>query len=68
MPGRIDTPSHPVSLGGGGARLRWWAVALPVLAFVCLFLLVLNPAQAHAATDTPGLTRLIELIRMAMTG
>ncbi|GAA2602831.1 hypothetical protein GCM10010424_62450 [Streptomyces lienomycini] len=41
-------------------RLPWWALALPVLAFVALLLLILNPADAHAATDQPAVAHLLE--------
>lgn len=68
MAGRIETPSHPVTGGGADVRLRWWAVLLPTLAFVMLLLLVLNPGEAHAATGTPAVARLVALIREAAAG
>lgn len=46
--------------GGVDIRLPWWALALPVLAFVALLLLILNPADAHAAADQPAISRLLE--------
>ncbi|CAL9406095.1 hypothetical protein [Streptomyces sp. enrichment culture] len=44
-------------------RLRWWALALPVLAFMTLLLLILNPADAHAATEQPAILHLLERLQ-----
>jgi anti-sigma-K factor RskA len=46
--------------GGVDIRLPWWALALPVLAFVALFLLILEPADAHAAAEQPAVANLLE--------
>ncbi|MEV6884799.1 hypothetical protein [Streptomyces sp. NPDC051135] len=46
--------------GGVDIRLPWWALALPVLAFVALLLLLLNPADAHAAAEQPAIAQLLE--------
>ncbi|MCX5379123.1 hypothetical protein [Streptomyces sp. NBC_00091] len=35
---------------GREARLHWWALALPALAFGLLLLLLAGSGQAHAAT------------------
>jgi len=48
-------------------RLPWWALALPVLAFVTLLLLILTPAEAHAAADEPALAPLLEWLRQLTT-
>ncbi|MET9823193.1 MULTISPECIES: hypothetical protein [Streptomyces] len=60
----MSAPTHtrpPQATGGGvDMRLPWWALALPVLAFVALLLLILNPADAHAATDQPAVAHLLE--------
>ncbi|SEQ61800.1 hypothetical protein SAMN04487983_1006216 [Streptomyces sp. yr375] len=55
-------PRSAVS-AGVGTRLPWWALALPTLAFITLFVLILNPADAHAATGDPAITRLVEHIQ-----
>lgn len=46
--------------GGVDIRLPWWALALPVLAFVALLLLILNPADAHATAEQPAISHLLE--------
>ncbi|MGV9282445.1 hypothetical protein [Streptomyces sp. NPDC003730] len=46
--------------GGVDIRLPWWALALPVLAFAALLLLLLNPADAHAAAEQPAIAQLLE--------
>ncbi|MGW5765311.1 hypothetical protein [Streptomyces tendae] len=46
--------------GGVDIRLPWWALALPVLAFVALLLLILNPADAQAAAEQPAISHLLE--------
>ncbi len=55
----MSAPTHTrppqATRGGVDIRLPWWALALPVLAFVTLLLLILNPAEAHAAADEPAL-------------
>ncbi|MER5221357.1 hypothetical protein [Streptomyces flaveus] len=52
--------------GGVETRLPWWAVALPALAFVALLLLILNPADAHAASGDPAVGELIERIQQTV--
>ncbi|MEU4659232.1 hypothetical protein AB0G32_35770 [Streptomyces sp. NPDC023723] len=61
----MSTPTHtrPVSRGGVDIRLPWWALALPILAFVMLLALILNPSQAHAAAGQPALAHLLEQAR-----
>lgn len=60
MSARTHTRPHPAPPGGVDIRLPWWALALPALAFVTLLTLLLNPADAHAATADPKITHLIE--------
>ncbi|MEW2132477.1 hypothetical protein [Streptomyces sp. NPDC005435] len=60
---RTHPRTHPATTGVDGTRLPWWALALPVLAFTALLALILNPSEAHAATDAPMLAHLIEQIR-----
>ena len=66
MPARTHTRPHPASTGGVDIRLPWWALAVPVLAFVALLLLVLNPPEAHAATGDPAINQVFERILQLM--
>jgi hypothetical protein len=63
----MSAPTHtsprPASRGAVDSRLPWWALALPTLAFITLLLLILNPADAHAATAEPVVTHLLERLR-----
>ncbi|MFJ9737825.1 hypothetical protein [Streptomyces sp. NPDC101166] len=64
MSAHTQTRPHPAAQGGGvGALLPWWALALPVLAFVSLLLLMMNPSDAHAATGDPALAQLADHVR-----
>ncbi|MER6169387.1 hypothetical protein [Streptomyces violaceorubidus] len=60
----MSTPTHTrppqATRGGVDIRLPWWALALPVLAFVALLLLILDPADAHAAAEQPAMAQLLE--------
>ncbi|WP_328870388.1 hypothetical protein OHT76_09915 [Streptomyces sp. NBC_00287] len=60
MSAPTQTPPHPARRGGVDIRLPWWALALPVLAFVTLLVLILDPAGAQAATADPAITQLFE--------
>jgi len=66
MPARTHTPPRPASASAGGVdtRLPWWALALPALAFATLLVLILNPADAHAAGSDPVITHLVERVQM----
>ncbi|MER5932199.1 hypothetical protein [Streptomyces sp. NPDC002054] len=44
---------------GADARLTWWALALPAVAFVLLFLLLGGPAEAQAGPDGSAVGHLI---------
>ncbi|MGW2490827.1 hypothetical protein ACWCV9_26915 [Streptomyces sp. NPDC001606] len=66
MPARTDSRPHPATTGGVDIRLPWWALALPALAFIALLLLILNPADAHAATDGPAITQFVERARQLL--
>ncbi|MFD9410381.1 hypothetical protein ACFWBN_25670 [Streptomyces sp. NPDC059989] len=58
----MSAPTHPRSLpsrhgvgpatrtGVADARLHWWALALPALAFGLLLLLLAGSGEAHAAS------------------
>jgi hypothetical protein len=67
MSAPTQTPPRPASRGGADIRLPWWALALPVLAFVALLLLIQNPADAQAATGDPAVTRLLEHLQQLIT-
>ncbi|MEU0334554.1 hypothetical protein [Streptomyces sp. NPDC006193] len=54
MPARTHPRPHPATTGGVDTRLPWWALALPALAFVALFVLMIDPTQAHAASGDPA--------------
>lgn len=60
MPAPAHTPPHPASTGGVDIRLPWWALALPILAFLTLLTLILNPAHAGTAGADTGLTHVGE--------
>ncbi|MEV0322128.1 hypothetical protein ACIBKX_00095 [Streptomyces sp. NPDC050658] len=49
-------------------QLPWWAIALPAIAFAALLLLILNPADAHAASGEPMVTHLLERIQETVFG
>lgn len=52
---------------GVDTRLPWWALALPVLAFVALFLLMAGPEQAQAATGDATVGRLLEHLQHSLS-
>ncbi|MGX1269111.1 hypothetical protein [Streptomyces phaeoluteigriseus] len=51
---------------GVGARLPWWALALPTLAFVALLVLILNPSDAQTASGDPAITDLVDRVRQLL--
>ncbi|MFE7649705.1 hypothetical protein NFX46_29670 [Streptomyces phaeoluteigriseus] len=63
----MSAPTHtrplPAAPGGVGVRLPWWALALPILAFVALLALILNPSDAQAASGDPAITDLVDRVR-----
>ncbi|AZM52487.1 hypothetical protein DMA15_07640 [Streptomyces sp. WAC 01529] len=60
---RTHPRRDPAESGGVEIQLPWWAIALPALAFAALLLLILNPADAHAASGAPAATGLLEHIQ-----
>ncbi|MEV0176402.1 hypothetical protein AB0I00_35480 [Streptomyces sp. NPDC050803] len=66
MSAPTHTPPRPASRGGVDIRLPWWALALPALAFVALLALILNPAEAHAATADPAFAQLFERVQQLL--
>ncbi|AQS70296.1 hypothetical protein [Streptomyces pactum] len=63
MSATTHTRPPQATRGGVETRLPWWALALPVLAFVTLLLLILNPSEAHAAAGEPAISHLLERVR-----
>ncbi|MEV7994363.1 hypothetical protein AB0O67_21275 [Streptomyces sp. NPDC086077] len=60
MSASTHTRPRPATTGRADIRLPWWALALPTLAFVALLTLILNPAEAHAASGEPTISHLVE--------
>ncbi|KJY37216.1 MULTISPECIES: hypothetical protein [Streptomyces] len=62
MPATTHTPSLPAravrrrpgAYAHSGARLHWWTLALPALAFGLLLLLLAGSGQAQATADRPA--------------
>ncbi|MGW1784181.1 hypothetical protein ACWCQQ_34500 [Streptomyces sp. NPDC002143] len=63
MSAPTHTRPHPATPGGVDIRLPWWALALPMLGFVTLLVLLLNPADAQAAAGDPAITHLVERVQ-----
>ncbi|MFJ6830926.1 hypothetical protein [Streptomyces sp. NPDC091209] len=63
MSAHTHTRPHPATRGRVDIRLPWWALALPTLAFISLLLMILNPADAHAAGSDPAITHMFERIQ-----
>jgi hypothetical protein len=67
MPARPHTrPSSPAPAVGVEVRLPWWAVLLPAVAFGVLLVLLLNPAEAHAAPADPEIGLFLERARQVL--
>ncbi|EPH46575.1 hypothetical protein ABT390_32690 [Streptomyces aurantiacus] len=66
MPVRSHTrrdPADQAEPAGIEIQLPWWAIALPAIAFASLLLLILNPADAHAASGEPVVSDLLQRVR-----
>ncbi|MEU1281851.1 hypothetical protein [Streptomyces sp. NPDC005805] len=65
MPARTRTRSHPQTpaVGARAARLPWWALALPVLAFAALLALIAGAGDAHATGSAPVVPELLAHLR-----
>ncbi|MER5886307.1 hypothetical protein ABT160_20985 [Streptomyces sp. NPDC001941] len=63
MSARTHTRSRTPVAAGIGTRLPWWAVALPLIAFVALLLLIAGPGEAHATGADPALGRLLQQLQ-----
>ncbi|MEU5399216.1 hypothetical protein ABZ348_07940 [Streptomyces sp. NPDC005963] len=57
------SPTPSPAAGGSGVRLHWWALALPMLAFVFLLLLIADPAQAQPTGGESGIGDLVAQLR-----
>ncbi|WP_455355780.1 hypothetical protein [Streptomyces sp. SYSU K217416] len=66
MSARTQTRSIAPARGGVEARLPWWAVLLPAIAFAVLLLLIVGPGEAHAAGGEPGVAELLERIQQTL--
>ncbi|MFI6411365.1 hypothetical protein [Streptomyces sp. NPDC050585] len=55
-------PTASKAATGAGARLPWWAIALPAAAFTALFLLH-TTAQPPAPEGRPAVGRFLEQVR-----
>ncbi|RKT03970.1 hypothetical protein BX286_1913 [Streptomyces sp. 3211.6] len=75
MPATTHTPSpltrparRPRAYAHTSARLHWWTLALPALAFGLLLLLLAGSGQAQAATGQPsGLLQVTQQLLHAVT-
>jgi hypothetical protein len=67
MPAHAHTRSHVKATGSVDTRLPWWALALPMLAFVVLLLVIVDPAQAHAAGGDPAVGQFLDRIQQTLS-
>ncbi|MFF0065205.1 hypothetical protein ACFYRC_27325 [Streptomyces sp. NPDC005279] len=67
MSAHTHTRPHAKAAGSVDIRLPWWALALPMLAFVVLLLLIADPGQAHAAGGDPAVGQLIDRIQQTLS-
>lgn len=67
MSARTHFRHLPATTRGVDIRLPWWALALPMLAFVALLALMLNPTDAQAATGDPVIAHFLERVRELVT-
>lgn len=66
MSARTRTRSVHPAVSGVDARLPWWAVALPAVAFAALLLLLTGPTDAHAEGGGSGpVSQVVELVHRA---
>ncbi|MGW6569480.1 hypothetical protein [Streptomyces sp. NPDC054975] len=66
MSARTHTRTPSPSVGGVDTRLPWWALALPVAAFVALFLLIAGSSGASATGGEPTVGRLLVQIQQSL--
>ncbi|MHC0431373.1 hypothetical protein ACX6XY_14430 [Streptomyces sp. O3] len=63
----VPQPRDGQTRGGVEARLPWWAVVLPTIAFAALLALVLHPVDARAASAEPALGQLLEHVQTVLS-
>ncbi|MEU9604397.1 hypothetical protein [Streptomyces sp. NPDC048057] len=69
----MSAPSHPSTPARGGvgqpvsSRLPWWALVLPVLAFVFLLALMAEPAQAQQPGGQSVIGPLLDSLRFLLS-
>ncbi|MEV5970585.1 hypothetical protein [Streptomyces sp. NPDC051921] len=57
----------PTMYSGVDTRLPWWALTLPVAAFIALFLLITGPGDAQALGGEAGLGRVLEQVQQTLS-
>ncbi|MDK1474274.1 hypothetical protein QNO07_12730 [Streptomyces sp. 549] len=69
MTARAHTRPTPAAPSGPGIRLRWWALALPVLTFLALLALLIVGGEAQASSPTPvvPVEELLSRLRQALS-
>ncbi|MDN3297821.1 hypothetical protein QWM81_28035 [Streptomyces ficellus] len=65
-PARTHVTTSADAAHVGGARLPWWAVALPVAAFVVLLGLITGCGEAHAVGGDPAVGRILQRIQQTL--
>ncbi|MER6914969.1 hypothetical protein ABT354_25110 [Streptomyces sp. NPDC000594] len=61
------TPTTSAAVGGGMARLPWWSLALPVVAFACLLGLLAEPARAGTSPEGSAVRFVVEYLHALLT-
>lgn len=67
MAALTDITSPPRRRGDAGARLPWWAVVLPALAFAALLMLIVG-SGAHDTEQGSSVGRMLEQVEAALPG
>lgn len=66
MPARPYAPAPSRRAIGPGARLPWWAVALPAMAFAVLLVLMTGSGRTHSASTGPEIHRILDRIQQTL--
>lgn len=67
MAALTDITSPPRRRGDAGARLPWWALALPALAFAALLMLIVGGGAEDAEQGSP-VGRMLQQVEAALPG